>query len=150
MELPLIRLASIALTGISLIVLFFSYDRVVIKRNPFGLTRWLFPLGIFVWGDGLLISIFWLLLSVAAFMLQDAWFWFCAISLFWLVRSLGEVVYWLLQQFMRPDTNHPGSLWGNGLYQGESIWFAYQVAWQCAAVVSGLVCAYSAYQWLIA
>lgn len=144
----LVRLLSITGTLLSLIILRLSYHQVVIKKNPYGLTRWLFPLGIFVWADGLVISLFWLVLSLLTFFLRSPWFLLAALSLFWLVRSFGEIIYWLLQQFIQPKANSPHVLWGNRWYKGDALWIGYQVAWQCVAVISGLGLAYSLHRWL--
>ncbi len=148
MDQPL-RLMSIVIGLSSLVVWWLSYERVVVKKHPYGLTRALFPLGIFVWGDGLVIAPFWLSIALLTFFLPDFWFMCSAVSLFWLVRSVGETIYWLLQQFVQPNANKPHTLWGNRWYQGDAIWIGYQVAWQCISVIAGLACIYSLYRWLL-
>lgn len=130
-------------------ILIKSYKEVAIKRNAFTITPWLAPLGIFVWADALVLSLFWLTLFGISFFYGDKWFLLSGISAFWLVRSLGEVNYWMLQQFIKPTTNEPHKLWGNRLHKGDDIWIGYQVTWQSVAVLSGLVLAFSLHQWLI-
>jgi hypothetical protein len=53
-----------------------------------------------------------------------------------MVRSAGEVVYWLLQQFAVTKRDAPETLFCHSIFPGESIWFAYQVFWQLVLVVS--------------
>jgi hypothetical protein len=146
----LLQLISFIGSVVSLTILIIAYKEVSIKRRAFTITPWLAPLGIFVWADALVIGFFWLLWCSFTFFWQDWWFFMSGVSAFWLVRSLGEVNYWMLQQFLKPATNEPHKLWGNRFHKGDDIWIAYQVAWQCVAVVSLLSLAYSAYHWLFA
>ncbi len=145
----LLRLFSGFAVIISLALFRASYKHVVIQKNAYGLTKWLFPLGIFVWADGLIISLFWLLLSLFTILLRDLWFLLAAISLFWLVRSIGETIYWMLQQFVQPNANKPHTLIGHRWIKGDELWIVYQVAWQCMTIISCLGFAYSLHRWLI-
>ena len=134
---------------LSLALLRASFKHVVIQKNAYQITPRLAPLGIFVWADGIVISIFWLALSLITFVLRDLWFLLAAISLFWLVRSIGETVYWMLQQFVQPNANKPHTLMGHRWIKGDELWIVYQVAWQCMTVISCLGFAYSLHRWLI-
>lgn len=110
------------------------------KNNHFGITHWLWPIGAFVWGDVLVLAPFWIVISLFAFALDSALLFWCIYSLFWVVRSAGEVMYWLLEQFSAKRRNKPRDLLGNSFVNGsEAIWFIYQVFWQCVLVLS-LVC----------
>lgn len=146
----LLQLTSFIGSVVSLTILIIAYKEVSIKRNGFTITPFLAPLGIFVWADALVLSLFWLALFGISFFYGDRWFLLSGICAFWLVRSLGEVNYWMLQQFLKPTTNEPHKLWGNRFHKGDDIWIGYQVAWQSVAVLSGLVLAFSLHQWLIA
>lgn len=146
----LLQLTSFLGSVVSLTILIIAYKEVSIKRNGFTITPFLAPMGIFVWADALVLSLFWLALFGISFFYGDRWFLLSGISAFWLVRSLGEVNYWMLQQFIKPTTNEPHKLWGNRFHKGDDIWIGYQVAWQSVAVLSGLVLAFSLHQWLIA
>ena len=55
-------------------------------------------------------------------------------SIFWIIRSAGEVLYWFLQQFASVKRDAPHTLWGQKLFPGESVWFAYQLVWQVILV----------------
>lgn len=146
----LLQLTSFLGSVVSLTILIIAYKEVSIKRNGFTITPFLAPMGIFVWADALVLSLFWLALFGISFFYGDRWFLLSGISAFWLVRSLGEVNYWMLQQFIKPTTNEPHKLWGNRFHKGDDIWIGYQVAWQSVAVLSGLLLAFSLHQWLIA
>lgn len=120
----------------NLMLAFVAFHEVKMKQNAFGLTRWLFPLGSFVWGDALVFSAFWTLVSVASIFAQDWLLFWLLFSVFWLVRSLGEVQYWFNQQFAAEKLDEPESLVGYAIFQNHSIYFAYQIFWQCVAVGS--------------
>jgi len=114
------------------------------KNNPFGLMHWLWPMGAFVWGDVLVLAIFWIIASIVAYALDSPLLFLLIFSVFWVVRSAGEVMYWLLEQFSEKVRNKPSDLLGQSVVNGsEAIWFLYQVFWQCV-----LVCALIASVWL--
>lgn len=113
-----------------------------IRKNPYGLTPSLILYGIFVWGDAVLIGAFWASISMFSFATQNVGFFMLAQSIFWMVRSAGEIIYWLLQQFAETKRDTPESLRFHTLFPGESIWFAYQVIWQLVFVAAGLVFVY--------
>lgn len=108
------------------------------KKNPYGLTPALFPYGIFVWGDAVLIGAFWLSISAVAVFLQNIQLFLIAQAVYWIVRSGGEVIYWLLQQFAQTKRDAPESLFCHTIFPGESIWFAYQVFWQLVLVLASV------------
>src|SRR5690606_22156213 len=112
------------------------------NKNSFGLIRKLSFLGMFVWGDVLILSPFWISLSVVTLVLQDWWLFLLAVSLFWLVRSVGETLYWFLQQFATVKRDPPESLAGYRFVKNESIWFMYQVMWQCVTVFTLILSIY--------
>src|SRR5215475_6501622 len=66
-------------------------------------TILLFPLGIFVWGDAVVFGMFWFLTAAVSLLLADWTLFLLIISVFWLVRSLGETFYWFHQQFSPLD-----------------------------------------------
>lgn len=112
------------------------------KNNPGGLTHWLLPFGIFVWGDGIILASFWILVSLLVLWFQD-WLLFALIYvLFWMVRSLGEIFYWFLQQFSSIIKDPPKNLWLSRFMPGESVWYGYQLIWQCVFVISSICFVY--------
>lgn len=118
------------------------------KKNAFGLTPRLGWMGAFVWGDAVVFGLFWAMVSLAVLFLQD-WllFWLIA-SVFWLVRSVGETIYWFNEQFATVHRNPPKSLRGYFLFHNDSIWFVYQIIWQCTTVVAVIASLYFAKLWL--
>jgi len=107
-----------------------------------------FVFGIFVWGDAVVISMFLFLSSLLSFVLNDWILFLLLISVFWLVRSLGETMYWFNQQFSSINRNPPKKLAGFRIYQNDSIWFAYQIFHQCIVVITIITTIYLAYLWL--
>lgn len=142
------QLLLLALLIVSNVALFFKSKTECARSNSFGLTRGLSVLGMFVWGDVLVLSSFWVLVAGVSLMLQSWWLFLLLVSTFWLVRSLGETVYWFLQQFASQKRDKPDTLLGYNLVKNESIWFMYQVFWQCMTVVSVVTTIYCASQWL--
>ena len=132
----------------SLLVFFRGLREVANKDRAFSNTRLLFWMGIFVWGDAVIIGLFWSLVSLTCILLDD-WILFALIgSVFWIVRSLGETIYWIHQQYAPMIRNHPKDMVGFHLFKNDSIWFVYQIAWQCIMVVSIVMTIYLADKWL--
>jgi len=118
------------------------------RKNAFGLTYWLTPIGAFVWGDAAIFGIFWALVAAVTGWLNDWLLFVLTYALFWVVRSLGETMYWFQQQFSSINRNPPESLIGFRFFQNDSIWFVYQIIWQCVTVVSVIVSVYLGWLWL--
>ncbi|MEX0896082.1 MAG: hypothetical protein WDZ94_04045 [Patescibacteria group bacterium] len=133
---------------LNLFIFLIAWQQVKTKRTAFGLTRWLFPLGSFVWGDALVFSVFWVLASLSSLLLSDWLLFWLIFSVFWVVRSLGETQYWFNQQFAEKKLDAPESLLGYSIFQNHSIYFAYQIFWQCLAVAAIVGSVYVAWLWL--
>ncbi len=94
----------------NLIKLFFSSLLIIINFIVFALslkksrqgcffadTFFLLPFSIYVWGDGLIISLFWILAGILLFFIS--WInWLKLILIFFMLRSFFEVIYWLNAQ----------------------------------------------------
>lgn len=106
------------------------------KKNVFGLTHPLFFLGMFVWGDAIILGLFWSLTALVCLLLQDWILFLLTTSVFWIVRSLGEILYWINQQFSQINRNLPKTLVGYRWFKNDAIWFIYQLVWQCVLVIS--------------
>jgi|SRR3989338_2770146 len=119
------------------------------KKNAFGQTPYLLPLGIFVWGDATVFGLFWALVSLVVLFLKDWILLLLIISVFWVIRSLGETIYWINQQFSSVNRNPPERLIGYSIFKNDSIWFIYQIVWQCVAVISVIFSIYFAKIWLL-
>jgi hypothetical protein len=64
------------------------------KKNTNGLTPQYFFMGSFVWADAAILGLFWFLLCVITLIQKDWWLFLFSTSVFWVIRSLGEVMYW--------------------------------------------------------
>jgi len=133
---------------VSLVVTIRSIFQIWTKNNPFGQPNLLFWLGIFVWGDALVLGFFWCLVSLLCFLLNDWILFLLVISVFWIVRSYGEILYWINQQFSPIIRNPPQTLIGYRFFKNDSIWFIYQLFWQCLLVVSIVITIYLSWLWL--
>lgn len=120
------------------------------KKNAYCLTPCLFILGIFAWGDAVIFGLFWFLSSLVSYLLNDWLLFLLIISVFWVIRSLGETIYWLNQQFSSKiyDWNKPENLPGHSVFHNDSVWFIYQITWQCITIVSVITTIYLANLWL--
>ncbi len=122
--------------GLHLILTAVAYRACAYKKKSFSLTPAAALFGAFVWGDVLVLSPFWSIVSATALFLQSWHFFLVATSVFWIVRSAGEVLYWFLEQFTGAVRNKPQDLFGYRLVKSEAIYFVYQVFWQCVLVLS--------------
>jgi hypothetical protein len=129
-------------------VLFFLAYFECKKKNVYGLTRLLSPLGMYVWGDVLIFSIFWTVVSLISLLLSDVYLFFLIVSLFWVVRSFGETIYWFLQQFSSIQREPPKNVELYPLLQNDSVWFVQQIKNQCITVVALVFSIYFAARWL--
>jgi len=119
------------------------------KANAYGLTPKLTLLGIFAWGDAVVFGIFWVFVALLSLILND-WILFCLVfSVFWVVRSHGETIYWFHQQFSKhvSDSNKPENMIFHWLFRNNSIWFIYQISWQVVTIVSIISSLYFAKLW---
>lgn len=105
------------------------------KKNSFGLCNVFNPLGAFVWIDAIVFGLFFFLVSIFCLLLNQWIIFLLIISVFWMIRSLGEVLYWFLEQFAVKHRNPPHTLWPYEWFKGEEVWIVMQIFWQCIAVV---------------
>lgn len=117
-------------------------------KNAFGLTRSLNILGSFVWADAVVFGLFWLLFAGVTLFLNDWWLFLFGTAVFWAVRGLGETQYWIAQQFSSKNRNRVETLLCHGVFHDDSIWFVYQIFWQCVTVVAILASVYCGWMWL--
>jgi len=118
------------------------------QHQAYTLTPFLNPLGAFVWGDAVVFGLFWFLVSLISLLLQDWLLFWLIFSVFWLVRSFGEMIYWFNQQFSAVNRNPPEKLWLYQYFKNDSIWFVYQIFWQCILVITIISTTYLFTQWL--
>lgn len=119
------------------------------KRNAYGEIFLLTPLGIFVWGDAAIFGIFWFLASSISVLLLDVYLFPLIASLFVVVRSLGETMYWFNQQFSTITREQPnGHRFLYKYFHNDSVWFVYQILNQCVTVAGLVATLYFAHMWL--
>lgn len=118
------------------------------KRNPYGLAGVFHLAGAFVWGDAVVFGWFWMLTAGLVWYLADFVLFMLLISLFWTVRAVGEIWYWLLQQFSMVAREKPEDSILYPLYRSEAVWFGHQIIWQCVLVLSLVSCLYFATLWV--
>ena len=119
------------------------------KKNAYGETMLFRLAGIYVWGDAVVFGGFWALTAIATYLLQDWILFWLIFSLFWVVRSFGETIYWFNQQFSEAIREKPDK--HKFLYKyfhNNSVWFIHQILQQCITVVSLVFSIYFAHLWL--
>lgn len=136
------------------IVSFFSFVGFCIgfsesrKGNAYGFSYFYFLLGAFVWGDTIIFGLFWFIMSLVLLSMKSWVLTQLTFSVFWVVRSLGETIYWFLQQFSSINRNPPHKLFLYHIFKNDAIWFVIQIFWQCITVVSILSSLYFAAVWI--
>lgn len=108
------------------------------RLNSYKMVPGFFLMGAFIYGDVLPLSVFWILVSIACLVLHDLTLFYLILSLFWLVRSVGETLYWFHQQFTprQWELEHFVRLPFYNIVKNDSIWIIYQVVCQCVTVVT--------------
>lgn len=120
----------------------------MVRKNSYGTTKFYgVMIGAFVNADVIVFGLFFALVSLVSLLLND-WILFLLIySLYWLVRCIGETIYWFLQQFA-PRNLDPKNYWLHRVVGGEPVWFIHQIFWQCLTVVSIVTSIYLSHLWL--
>jgi len=121
--------------GLNLVLFITSYFQCR-NKNAYGLTKYLFFLGMFVWGDVFIFSIFWTFVALLCIMTGNIYLFFTFVSLFWVVRSVGETVYWLNQQFSQVKREPPEKVELYSLVKNDAVWFMQQIKNQCISVIA--------------
>ncbi len=104
--------------------------------------------GSFVWADHVVFGFFWVIISGIVLLLQDFLLFLLIASVFWLVRSIGETIYWFLQQFHPRKGNDPKKFIFYPIFKNDSVWFINQIAWQCVTVLTFMTTLYLSYLWI--
>jgi len=135
---------------INLVVFAKGFYECKVKKNAYDLTPGLVFLGIFAWGDAIVFGPFWVGSSIVAYFLADWYLFLLIVSVFWVVRSLGETIYWFNQQFSKSlPWNKPVKLPFYSIFQNDSVWYIYQIIWQCTTVISIIFSLYFGRLWLL-
>jgi hypothetical protein len=127
-----------------------GYIRCRYKRNNLSYDGIFFIYGAFVWADIVIFGIFWAAVSVFIILTND-WILFpLTLSIFWLVRSVGETIYWFNQQFSTvircsfKDDHWLIKIFGNNY----TVWFVFQICMQCITVISLILSIHFVKLWL--
>jgi len=135
--------------GLFNFIIFLKSLQEVKKGNVYGLTKFLFFVGIFVWGDAVVLAPFWIIVSLITLFLNNWYLFLLFISVYWTVRSLGETIYWLNHQFaIKDNSNFYKTLMGYQFFKSNAILFVYQIFLQCITVFSIIITIYLANLWL--
>lgn len=97
------------LSIILVLYLIISWNEVRDSQDKFEFTyHWSGWIGAFVWEDILVYSFLHLLFLLTTFLFHDLRIGLMMISIFWIVRSAGETLYFFLQQFHEPEGDPHG------------------------------------------
>ncbi len=120
----------------SLVCFYKGFRSTYYKKNPYGLTPWFNILGAFVWADAAVFGVFFLGAAIVSLVLNSVLIFLLIFSVFWVIRSVGEQIYWFLEQFAVKHRNEPKTLTLHKYFPGDSIWVYYQIFWQCISVIA--------------
>ena len=125
-----------------------SFYECAERKNTYGLTYVFRIYGAFVWADLVIFGLFWTFVSLISLLLNNWYLFLLFVSIFWLVRSIGETIYWLGQQFSTLNKNPVNRFLMKKVFHNESLWFVYQVFWQCMTVFFAICTIYLTEVWL--
>jgi hypothetical protein len=106
---------------------------------------WGSAIGAFVWEDLLVFSLFNIVVPIIIILLKDNRYTLLFPLFFWLVRSLGETLYWFLQQFNQPTVYpHDQYNWNEmsllrnifGEISNQKYFILFQICWQCITTLT--------------
>lgn len=119
------------------------------KHNYLGVSYLFYPLGAYVWADCVIFGLFFAVSFSTIYYLKN-WSLFLAFYfVFQAIRTFGESIYWFNQQFSTVNRNPAKNQWPYFFFKDEyTVWFIYQIMWQCACAVSAILAIYFTYQWL--
>lgn len=144
------QLSIISIFGItSLVGLIQAYRQCTKKNSSYGKPPKLYMLfGSLVWADHLVFGAFWVIISLFCLMFHDFLLFLLTFSVFWLVRSIGETIYWFFQQFTPRHGNEPEKFIWHRIVKNDSVWFLNQIYWQCITVITIITSVYLFSLWL--
>ena len=116
----------------SLIVLFYSFIKIKQdSHNAYQESIFLYPIGAFVYVDTLPFALYWIGLSGVSWYLDNQEIFLFGFLIFWCVRALGEVNYWMHVQFHNHNKEDPKKFTIlQKIAPGDSVFVFMQVFWQ--------------------
>jgi hypothetical protein len=97
------------------------------------------PFGAFIWGDLLIFGLFWGIACIILSKLNNHYYYFLTLYSFWLIRSIGETMYWFTQQFSQIENPWPNYYPHIAFLQTitpKEIWVFHQLIWQSICIIS--------------
>ena len=117
------------------------------RKNAFG-TVHSGPFGMYVWGDAAVLGIFWGITALFTLLVSDWILFLLVFSIFWVVRSFGEMIYWFNEQHASKKRVNIKSKMLYKYFHNDSVLFIYQLVQQCILVVSIVASIYFSHIWL--
>lgn len=142
------RLLVVAFSLLSFFTSVYGFYQCKHKKNAYGATYPLFILSTYVWGDAFIFGLFFAFSGIVTLFLNDWIMFLLIISIFWLVRSVGETIYWFLEQFATKHRNPYERLPFYKFFHNDSIWFIFQICNQCITVITIITTVYLFHIWL--
>ena len=96
------RTLLIAWLVLSFIFMILAFINVRNSGESWELIIWGILWGAFIWEDLVVFALYNVVASIVVLLIKDNRYVLVFILFFWLIRSLGEVLYWFLQQFNQP------------------------------------------------
>lgn len=129
---------------------FEGYRRCRYKKDNLGWDGIFTIYGAFVWADIVIFGVFWAVASIIVLLINDWILFLLLFSIFWVVRGLGETIYWFNQQFSTVIRYSPKSdhFLVKIFQDNYTIWFVLQICMQCITVIAVIFSIYFAKLWL--
>lgn len=149
-QLSLWHILPIGTIAINLVGFYYGLTQSARFKNSLGQAYWLYPWGVFVWADAIVLSPFFVGVGVVALLANSYHLFMLLFCSYWLIRSLGETIYWFNQQFST-IIRVPGRMlpmYKRLVHDEYSCWFLVQIFMQCISVVSLIGTIYFATIWM--
>lgn len=129
---------------------FIGFVKCKYKKDQLGWDGIFTIYGAFVWADIVIFGIFWAITSLVTLLINNWVLFPFVLSVFWVVRSLGETIYWFNQQFSTVVRYSPEKIpWLAKIFHDNyTIWFVFQICMQCITVASLILSIYFVNLWL--
>ena len=144
------KLLIIGWGAFALIGSFEGFRRCRYKKDDLGWDGIFVIYGAYVWADIVIFGIFWAIVSIVIILANDWLLFLLTLSVFWVVRSFGEMIYWFNQQFSTITRySFKSDHWLIKMFnRNYTIWFIFQICMQCITVISLIFSIYFAKLWL--
>lgn len=119
------------------------------KKNAYGEFYPMLIIGALVWADAVIFGLFWTLVPLFILFKPDWLLFLLLFSIFWTVRGIGEIIFFLNIQF-NPIKRYPPGHFPilPKIFHDESVYFIFQIIWQCIITIFIICSIYFAKLWL--